>query len=214
MTTFLTAQQRLARLMGDADATGTAAYAKWSQQEYKDAINFAAELLRERFLIPTAADLTWTEDQYDYAVPGSIVYLREARAESNGSIFGVGVEAGSGLFEYEVPLDLISVQRTSAGALQIHFDKNEVARHFLNQDTLLIRMEGYKYQAELSADGDSLDIPWSSVVLLAKLYLHMAGEGRDPNELMKHARQIREVLPIIGAFDDREVEANGVWLDK
>src|SRR3990167_8411459 len=175
--TFLTAQQRLGRLMGDADRSGTAAYAKWSQTEYKDAINFAADFLRERFLIPTAADLTWATDDYDYSVPGSLIYLLQLRAESNSNLFARGPVAGTGLFEYLVPLDIVSVQRTNAGVLSLHFDKNEVTRHNLNQNNLKIRMEGYKYQAEMSADADTLEINWSSVVLLAKAYLHLAGAG-------------------------------------
>lgn len=213
--TFLQTQQLLARAMGDAASDGTAAYAKWSQQEYKDAINFATQLLRERYLIPTGADLSWVTDTYDYAVPGSLVYLYSMRAESNSGISMVGPVAGSGLFEYEVGLDVVSVEYSSAGVLQLHFDKNEVFRQNLNQSGLKIRCEGYKYQAEMTADADVLYVNWPAILLLAKQYLHLAAAGRDPNDLMKHLRQWQAVAAEIAANPDDDYERpGGIWLDK
>lgn len=210
--TFLTAQQRLARLMGDADSSGTAQYAKWSQQEYKDAINFACELLRERFLLPHVEELSWVEGTYDYD-PDTLVYIYEIMAEAGTGLGSYSPVAGTSLFEYTVPLDLITVKRTTSDVLRIHFDKEEVLRHHLNQTGLKVRLYGYEFQVELSADGDSLRIPWSSVLPLAKLYMHLAAEGRDPNEIMKHSRQIRETLQAFADKNDEDIEVpGGIWL--
>ncbi len=213
--TFLQTQQMLARAMGDADSAGTAAYAKWSQQEYKDAINFATQLLRERYLIPTGVDLTWSSDVYDYAVPGSLVYLYSMRAESNSNLWAYSPQAGSALFEYTIGLEVVSVEYSSAGVLQLHFDKNEVARQNLNQNNLKIRLEGYKYQAEMTADADVLYVNWPPVLLLAKQYLHLSAAGRDANDLMKHLRQWQAVAAQIAANADDDYERpGGIWLDK
>ncbi len=201
--------------MGDADSSGTAAYAKWSQQEYKDAINFASMLLRERYLIPTGADLTWVTDTYVYDVPDALIYLYSMRAESNSNLWANAPQAGSALFEYTVSLDVVSTEYSSTGVLHLHFDKNEVARQNLNQSGLKIRCEGYRYQAEMSADADVLYINWPAVVLLAKQYLHLSAAGRDANDLMKHLRQWQAVAAQIAANADDDYERpGGIWLDK
>lgn len=213
--TFTQLKTQLAQMMGDADSAGAAANVKFSLTEYGNAINFAIETLRERFLIPTAANLTWVSDQYDYDVPGSLVYLLEAYAEAQTGVNNFGPAAGTGLFEYTIPLGILSIKRTSAGALKIHFDKNSVARHFLNQNGLLIRMQGYMYQAALSSDSDVCTINYPNVLLLAKQYLHLSAEGRDAASLMKHLRQWQAVGAQLANQPDDDYEApGGIWLDK
>ena len=201
--------------MGDAGSDGTAAFAQWSTQEYTDAINFASQLMHDRMLIPTAADLEWVADQYDYTVPGNLVYLCEAWAEANTGIGVYQPVAGSGLFEYEVGLDIISVKRANDGTLMLHFDKAEVFRQYLNQDGMLIRLQGYMYQAELTNGSDVLYLNWPNVLLLAKQYLHLSAIGRDPNDIARHLRQWQAVAAQIASNNDEDYEKpGGMWLDK
>lgn len=200
--------------MGDATSAGVASFAKWSEDEYEDAINFACDLLRERFLLPHVEELTWTEGTYDYS-PDTLVYVYEILAESATSRGSFSPAVGTDLFEYLVPLDLVSVRRTTADAAKLHFDKESVLAHNLNQTSLKLHLFGYEYQAELSSDNDSLRIPWSSVLPLAKVYMHLAGSGRDPNEVMKHSRQIRETRESVLALNDEDIEVpGGIWIDK
>lgn len=202
--------------MADADSSGNALNAQWSALEYTDALNFAIGFLHSRMLIPTAADLTWVQDQFDYTVPGNLVYLSDIWAESNAALFSpVYPAVGSGLFEYTISLDVVSVKRDSTGALMLHFDKQEVARQFLNQAGLKVRLSGYMYQQELVNGTDILYLNWPEVLLLAKQYMHLTAAGRDPNDLMRHLRQWQAVGTQISAnIDDSYEKPGGIWLDK
>lgn len=212
--TFTQLQTQLSQMMGDADSTGTALNSKFSSTEIQNAINFAIELIRERFLQPFVATVTWVQDTYDYA-PGSLVYITEAFAEAATDGYGQTVSVGTGLFEYQVPIEMISVKRSSSATLQIHFDKNLVSRHNLNQANLKVRLYGYKYQDALSAGSDVCNINYPPVLLLAKEYLHLSAEGRDAASLMKHMRQLQATMTVMGALPDEDIETpGGIWLDK
>jgi hypothetical protein len=214
--TFSTAKTRLAQVMGDANASGVALHAQWSETEYEVAINFAINLIRERHLLPATAELTWTSGTYEYDVPGGLVYLTEALAESNTPFMGYSSPSvGTGVFQYLVSNEIISSRRKTDGTPAIVFDKSEADRHGLNKASLKIRLYGYKYQAELSAGSDELELDWSQVILVAKQYLHLSGAGRDPSDLMKHLRQWQAVGNQIGGNASDDIEApGGIWLVK
>lgn len=209
-------EAQLARLMGDAASDGTPSFAKWSITEYRDALDFAIQSCRKDFLIPYAGTITWSADDYDYPLPDAdLVYVHTIRAESGTSVGTQFPVVGSGLYEYWVPMEIVTPQRIGLGSMGIHFDKNEVSRHNLNQASLKFLVEGYKYQPLLTASADECRIPFDYLLLQAKNYMHLSAVGRDPNDLMKHMRQWQAVVTEITSHDEEEIieVPGGIWLD-
>lgn len=209
-------EAELARRMGDAANDGTPNYARWSITEYRDGINSAIEMLRKKYMERTVVQLTITSGTYDYAISG-IDYISEIKAESNSARYAHQPSAGTGLYEYIVPLDIVTFTRDPAVPTVplIHFDKNEMSRQFLNQSNLKMRAVGYKHPALLTLSGDTCVIPFPTVLDVAKAYLHLNGAGRDNNDLMKHLRQWEAIQREIARFDDQEIieTPGGMWVE-
>jgi hypothetical protein len=206
---------RLSQAVGDADASGVAAYSKWSAAEYLTALNYAIDLVKENYLLPLTGGITWVENTFNYAPPTGMVYLYELRARRGASNAWPSVTRTPEVYEVEVPLDWVSIQRKADNTLEIHFDEEEIKRRGFNQTGLVLRVQGYKYQAELSADADILDVPWSIVLLLAKMFLHMSGMGRDHAQLMKHLQQWRAAAQDVSMHGREDYEIpGGIWLDQ
>lgn len=211
-------ETELARKCGDASSAGVPAFAKWSIDEYRDALNAGIEVLRKKYMERTSVLLTITDGTYDYDINGtlddSIVYISEAKAESNG----LGTpSAGTGLYEYVVPLDIVSFTRdpsTPTNTL-LHLDKQSAIQQRLNQTNLKIRLIGYKHPALLTASGDTCIITYPVLLNYAKAYLHTSGAGRDNNDLMKHMRQWQAMQTEIARYDDQEIieTPGGVWVE-
>lgn len=209
-------ETELAAMMGDADSSGTPAFAKWSVVEYRASINFAIKSLRKKFPIPYGGLITWATDTYNYALPDAdLAYIHTIRAEANSQFAGQGAVAGTGLYEFWVPMDIVTPQRLTSGSMNLHFDKNEVSRHYLNQNALKLLVEGYTFQPLLTASADECKIDYPSILLYGKQYLHISAAGRDPNDLMKHMRQWQAIAAQVLNHDDEEIieVPGGIWLD-
>lgn len=209
-------EAELARKMGDAANDGTPNYARWAITEYRDAINSSIEMLRKKYMERTSVLLTITTGTYDYAISG-IDYISEIKAESTGNVYGHGPSAGTGLYEYIVPLDLVTFTRdpSTPTVPLIHFDKADWQRQSLNVTGLKARAVGYKHPALLTASADTCIIPYPTLLDVAKGYLHMSAAGRDNNDLMKHLRQWQAVQQQIARMDDQEIieTPGGVWVE-
>lgn len=209
-------ETELARRMGDAANDGTPNYARWSLLEYRDAINSSIELFRHRYMERTSVLLTLTPELYDYPISG-VDYIVEIKAESNSSVFNQRPAVGSGIYEYIIPLDLITFTRdpASSSAVLLHIDKAEMRRQYLSQAGLKTRVIGYKYPSLLAASADTCVIPFPTLLDASKAYLHMNAAGRDNNDLMKHLRQWQSVMQTLKAYDDQEVieESGGKWVE-
>ena len=209
-------ETQLARMMGDASSAGVPAFAKWGLDEYRDAINFGIKTLRKKFLIPYGGTITWTVDTFNYSLPdANLAYIHTIRSESGTPLGSSSPVVGTGMYEYWVPMEIVTPQRLTAGSMNLHFDKNEARRHNLNQDTLKLLVEGYTFQPLLTASADECKIDFASLLLTAKQYLHISGAGRDPNDLMKHMRQWQAVVADIANYDDEEIieVPGGIWVD-
>ncbi len=211
-------ETELARKMGDASAAGVAAFARWSVDEYRDGLNAGIELLREKYMERTSVLVTITSGTYDYDITDSaIAYLSEIKAEGNGNLYAHGPSVGSGLYEYVVPLDLVSFTRDPSTPTNVllHFDKNEMSRHNLNQTSLKMRLLGYRHPPLLTASADTCVIPYPVLLNVAKAYLHTSAAGRDNNDLMKNMRQWQAMQQEIARWDDQEIieTPGGVWVE-
>ena len=214
-TTHADLKTRLAQMVGDANPSGAALYSKWSEAEYSVAINFAVNLIREDYLLPCTGDITWVEDTFNYAPPtggtpaSEMVYLYEIRARRGVTNTEGGVARTPEVYEVEYPLDWVSVQRDADNTLKIHFDENSIKGRGLNVSDLVLRVQGYRYQGE---DQD-VEIPWSVVALIAKQFLHLSGEGRDPNAMMKNLRQWQAAAQMYHGNRAGDIEVpGGFWL--
>lgn len=194
---------------------GASANSKWSDAELASAINFAIDLIKEEYLLPLTGAITWTEDTFNYAPPTGMVALYEIRARRSADNVSPSVDRTPAVYEVEVPMDWVSVQRDTDNTLKLHFDEEEIKRRNFNQTGLVLRVQGYKYQAEVSGASDAIDIPWSIVVLLAKAFLHMGGGGRDHAQMMKHLQQWREALNTAAMGRAEDIEMPGtIWLNQ
>lgn len=209
-------ESELARMCGDASSAGVPAFAKWSILEYRDALNFGIKSLRKKFLLPYGGTVSWVLDTYNYALPDAdLVYVHTIRAEASSNAYASNPVVGSGLYEFWVPIDIVTPQRLTTGSMNIHFDKASARRYNLNQTALKLLVEGYKYQPLLAASADECNIDYPSVLLYAKQYMHISAAGRDPNDLMKHMRQWQALVAQITNHDDEEIieVPGGIWLD-
>lgn len=201
--------------MGDADASGVAQNDKFAETEYEDAINAAIELVKENYLLPAVGTITWVEDTFNYAPPTGMIALHTIRGRRGADNISASVTRTPESYEVLISLDIVSVQRDTDGTLKIHFDEESIKARNFNVDNWVLRVDGYKYQAQLAAAGDSLEINYSVVLLLAKAWLHLTGSSRDWNDMMKHLRQWQAVLAEVSARETEDFEQpDTLWLDR
>lgn len=214
-------ETELARRMGDAASTGVPNYARWSIDEYRDGINAGIELLRKKYMERTSALITITSGTYDYQISGTLddglAYLSEIKAEANSNAYAHGPAVGTDLYEYWVPMDLVTFTRnpSTPSDVLLHLDKNEMSRHNLNQTGLKMRLIGYKHPSLLTASADTCIIPFPVLLNVAKSYLHTSASGRDNNDLMKHMRNWQAMQQEIQKWDDQEIieSPGGLWVE-
>jgi len=211
-------ETELARRVGDASSAGVPAFARWGIDEYRDSINASIEVLRKKHMERTAVLVTITSGTYDYDITDSdLAYLSEAKAEANGNLYAHGPSVGSGLYEFIVPLDIVTFTRDPSTPTNVllHFDKNSMSRHNLNQTGLKMRLIGYRHPPLLTASADTCVIPYPVLLNVAKAYLHTSATGRDNNDLMKHMRQWQAMQQEIARYDDQEIieSPGGLWVE-
>jgi hypothetical protein len=212
--TWANLKAQLAMAMGDALTTGTPVYTqgsgyKWSEYEYDGAIRFSLELIKRMYLLPVQTAITWTGgiSIYEFTPPSDIIYVTDITRETS---------AGSGQYEVPIPLHSVKYERS-----MLHFDKTWIDNNNLNSSGASVLIGGYRYQPMPSLtgspaqyDGSLIDINYSSVMQMSKLYLHQGGATRDPSEIVKNMRQFEQAREVLAQFDDTPFpESGGIWLD-